>query len=69
MNKTKISKVLMAAALGAAAVVGGSLVERHDAQAQNATSGSLRGTIRDKVDDKAAVGSRTPLIDCEACWP
>src|SRR5512143_1767432 len=56
MIKNTISKVLMAAALGALAVAGGSLIEDHVAHAQG-TVGSLRGTIHDKSGGETAVGA------------
>src|SRR3954467_6116884 len=56
MIKNKISKVLMATALGTVAVFGGSLVEQHTAYADT-TVGSLRGTIRDKAGNDNAVGA------------
>lgn len=57
MTRNKISKILMATALGTFAVVGGSLVDENVASAQGTTVGSLRGTIRDKNGGDAAVGA------------
>jgi len=58
MIKNKITKVLMATALGTLAVTGASLVEDQTALAQgSATVGSLRGQIRDKAANEAAVGA------------
>jgi outer membrane receptor protein involved in Fe transport len=58
MIKNKISKVLMATALGTLAITGSSLVEDQTARAQgSATVGSLRGQIRDKTGGDSAVGA------------
>src|SRR6476619_6576921 len=57
MIKNKLSKVLMATALGALAFTGGSLVSDETASAQGSTSGALRGTIRDKSGNDNAVGA------------
>lgn len=57
MIKNKLSRVLMATALGTLAVTGGSLVEEQVASAQGATVGSLRGSIRDKNGGDAAIGA------------
>jgi outer membrane receptor protein involved in Fe transport len=58
MIKNKLSKVLMAAALGTFAITGSSLVEDQTARAQgSATVGSLRGQIRDKAAAEPAVGA------------
>ncbi len=58
MIKNKITKVLMATALGTLAVTGSSLVEDQTARAQgSATVGSLRGQIRDKAANEAAIGA------------
>ncbi len=59
MIKNKISKVLMATALGTLAVTGTSLIEDQTARAQgSATVGSLRGQIRDKgASGEAAIGA------------
>ncbi len=57
MTKNKLSKVLMATALGAFAFTGGSLVSDETAYAQGTTSGSLRGTIKDKNGGETAVGA------------
>jgi hypothetical protein len=58
MIKNKLSKVLMATALGTLAVMGASVVEHQTARAQgSATVGSLRGQIRDKAAGEAAVGA------------
>ena len=50
----KVIKSFMAAAL---LLGGGSLVEHHDAYAQGATVGSLRGVIRDKGTGETAAGA------------
>ena len=58
MIKNKVSKVLMATALGTLAITGSSLVEDQTARAQgSATIGGLRGQIRDKAANEAAVGA------------
>ena len=57
MNRNKLSKILMATALGTFAVVGGSLVDENVASAQGTTVGSLRGTIRDKNGGDTAIGA------------
>ena len=57
MIRNKLSKILMATALGTFAVAGGSLVEEHTASAQGTTVGSLRGLIRDKNGGDAAIGA------------
>lgn len=58
MIKNKLSKVLMATALGTLAVTGTSLVEEQTARAQgSATVGSMRGQIRDKAANEPAIGA------------
>src|SRR5678816_2100093 len=58
MTRNMFKKVLMAAALGALAVTGSSLVEQHAARAQGSASvGSMRGQIRDKANGEGAVGA------------
>jgi hypothetical protein len=57
MIRNKLSRILMATALGALAFSGGSLVSEQTASAQGATNGSLRGTIKDKNGGDAAVGA------------
>src|SRR5687768_17336340 len=58
MIKNKITKVLMATALGTLAVTGSSLIEDQTARAQgSATVGSLRGVIRDRAAGEVAVGA------------
>src|SRR5262249_21003325 len=58
MIKNKLSKVLMATALGTLAITGASLVEDQPAHAQgSATVGSLRGLVRDKANGESAIGA------------
>ena len=56
MTRNMLNKVLMAAALGALALTGGSLIENQTAHAQISV-GSMRGTIRDKSGNGPAVGA------------
>jgi hypothetical protein len=56
--KNKLSRLLMATALGTLALTGASLLEHHTARAQgSATVGGLRGQIRDRAAGEAAVGA------------